>query len=533
MRQSSSRFIVPAAMVSVLAGGAAAQVEFEEPRYFAAGNSPIALAIGDFNEDGLSDIVAANESSKSVSLLLGFGGGAFDPPVPFDLGDKRPLYLLAADLSGDDHLDVALTTTDDRGIYFATVLLGDGTGGFDVPSNFGLMMCCAQDVDVADVNEDLQVDLIVAHAGHFVSILVGDGTGRFTPMGAFPVSGSPGPLLSGDVDRDGDVDLFIKSVDRCSLTVLYNDGAGDFSNRLDLADCGTAAATADLNEDGIPDLITFDSSSRAAIVFLADGNGWFTFAGDFPIGCCTSLALAPDLNSDGHADVVGVSNSFGAVFSVLVGDGDGWFRFAPQLFDAGRNVSDMAVRDVDQDGHSDIAFCYRDSNEVGIVHNRTFEAGESRRGNVNGGAGPVVDVLFVNGSPGIDPDRRVRINRILPFEIQILGVPSNEAGPVPFALYAWLGWPTVFTARETPYGGTCMSTPLSFGDPRPRVVFNNTMDPSLGLPTRLSTAAPIVVLSRPGGLRKNGTFFLQGFIEDAASPSGVFAVTNGIIVSSE
>src|SRR5262249_48670596 len=44
---------------------------------FVAGDHPVAMAVADLNEDGTSDIVVINDTSRDISVLLGHGDGAF------------------------------------------------------------------------------------------------------------------------------------------------------------------------------------------------------------------------------------------------------------------------------------------------------------------------------------------------------------------------------------------------------------------------------------------------------------------------
>src|SRR5260370_41807701 len=66
---------------------------FQTPARYAAGTSPVSLAVADFNGDGQLDLVVANAQSASVSIFLGAGDGPFRAIPPF-LVDTGPYSVV-------------------------------------------------------------------------------------------------------------------------------------------------------------------------------------------------------------------------------------------------------------------------------------------------------------------------------------------------------------------------------------------------------------------------------------------------------
>src|SRR5205807_1335189 len=76
---------------------------FQKARNLTVGALPISVAVGDFNGDGKLDLAVANQGSNDVSILLGHGDGTFalERRVP---GGHIASFMMAADLNGDGKL---------------------------------------------------------------------------------------------------------------------------------------------------------------------------------------------------------------------------------------------------------------------------------------------------------------------------------------------------------------------------------------------------------------------------------------------
>lgn len=157
-------------------------------------------------------------------------------------------------------------------------------------------------------------------------------------------------------------------------------------------------------------------------------------------------------------------------------------------------------------------------------------------GTVNAGAGPVADVLRVNGGAGDSKRREVTLAIGEPFTMTIDAPPAETVAP--YALYVWLGAPSAATPRPQPFGIGCtaMPTPLQRPDaPQPAVIFNNIgKRAQLGNPDYPSSPAPATVIDKADGIGRALAFTVQGFVIDHGSAgSKPASVTNGVIVRVE
>src|SRR5262249_56642272 len=89
--------------VSVLLGNG--DGAFQDPRSFPAGDNPYAVAVGEFNGDGIADLAVAN-AIFGVSVLLGDGDGTFQDGRSFTMGGS-PRSVAGAAFNGDAVADLA------------------------------------------------------------------------------------------------------------------------------------------------------------------------------------------------------------------------------------------------------------------------------------------------------------------------------------------------------------------------------------------------------------------------------------------
>jgi hypothetical protein len=99
---------------------------------FATGSYPDAVAVADLTGDGVSDLVTANYSGNSVSVLMGNGDGSFQAHQDYATGTS-PYAVAAVDVPGAGVPDLV---TANEGADTVSILhnRGDGTPSPHVPA---------------------------------------------------------------------------------------------------------------------------------------------------------------------------------------------------------------------------------------------------------------------------------------------------------------------------------------------------------------------------------------------------------------
>jgi len=225
------------------------------------------VAVADLDGDGHLDIAQPTYSHGNVGIWWGTGGGAFLPRVTAP-GCTYPIHLTVIDANEDRHPDLVV------GCYGGSsrVLINDGSRGFSATGTFaagGIYRAPA----AGDLNGDGHVDL--AFADFFfkeVQVYLGDGTGKFSaPTGLLqkPPAMSPYATAMGDFDGDGRVDVVVGDPSLKQLYFYSGTGDGHLQSPkvLSLPMAGNNVAAADIDGDGIDDLVSDDWDSGIDVLF--------------------------------------------------------------------------------------------------------------------------------------------------------------------------------------------------------------------------------------------------------------------------
>jgi hypothetical protein len=173
----------------------------------------------------------------------------------------------------------------------------------------------------------------------------------FAPPVHYGLGGRPADLATADVNGDGVPDM-VASAGR-EVDVLLGRGLGRFApaTSIPMEHRPGALVLTDFDGDGAVDVVMASGDGTVSIL-LGDGSGAFVLKGTFPAGVTTSDVAVGDLTADGVPDV---ATADGDGLSILAGDGAGGL-LSPLHLAVGDGCRRIVAGDLNFDGALDLAF---------------------------------------------------------------------------------------------------------------------------------------------------------------------------------
>jgi hypothetical protein len=347
----------------------------------------VAVAVGDFNNDGNPDLVVANENSNTVSVLLGTGNGTFRAAQTFAV-DQGPVALAVADFNGDGKPDIV---TANEGGYDVSLLVGNGDGTFQKAKNFSLPKIYKQpqlplSIAVGDFDGDGTPDPAVGavvpagqtsgstqYIEYSVNIFLSNGSGNFNKVRTVTLPGAVDNLPNdsiavGDFNGDGKLDVLTAYTSGgYVIELLLGQGDGNFQAPQNVGSTHrTSLTVSDFNGDGKLDFVASDAATNSVIVFLGNGDGTFQSGVYYSVGTHPYSVAVGDFNQDGKPDLVTANNGSNDV-SVVLNNGNGTFGAATN-YAAGTGPVAVAVGDFHHSGFpEDLVVADASANSVAVL----------------------------------------------------------------------------------------------------------------------------------------------------------------------
>lgn len=338
------------------------------------------LLTADVNGDGIPDLVIVStvedtgggELQSVLSVMLGNGDGTFQPRMksvlPYINHPGTSLWVAQGDFNHDGVIDLIVSNYGDSSL---TMLQGNGDGTFRALPPFTPGIWRRGDpnsldtgyyptaIAVGDYNRDGNLDLAVATGYGRVCVELGDGLGGFSASQVIRAGDWPSGIVTADLNGDGILDLAVTDTYLNEISILMGNGDGSFNAPQSFSTNGIplSLAAGDLDNDGLPDLVV--ANDLHALVFRNNGDSTFSLSGSYPQAERLTLA---DVNGDGKLDLVsevsGVNpnGDGGTLVSLLLNNGSGGFSSpVTYLFPTSGMTTNPVVSDLRGNGLGDIA----------------------------------------------------------------------------------------------------------------------------------------------------------------------------------
>ena len=373
------------------------------------------IELADLNGDGIPDQVTVDGDALTVNVAFGQPDGTFGPITPYVVGSSASQIVLA-DVNNDGWIDI--TAIDSAGV---TTLLNKGNGTFSTPETMtpGLQTSPLH-VTTADFNGDGRADLIVSGSQQtdqfgidfygVIEVYLANPDGTYTPAGVVSTGDyDVNSVTVADINGDGIPDVIATDSSMDSLLICLGTADGQLIQQAPDSEIDGAVAVADFNGDGKPDIFVASGPFGAEI---SDGNGDGTFQPPVPLPNAPGgyHVFVADVNGDGKPDLV----TDGLSVDVALGNGNDTFQPATHIISTAYPYSLQAkTADMNGDGIPDLIVANSQTpNDISIYLGngdgtfaapRTFFTGDTTSfdiGDVNGDGIPDVvtskDATFVS-----------------------------------------------------------------------------------------------------------------------------------------
>jgi hypothetical protein len=325
---------------ALIPAAALAAPSFVAQQTFATGTGPRAIAAADFNADGRADLVVANQGDDNVSVFLNTVDSAsatvtFATQQTFTAGNN-PVSVAVGDIDGDGKPDIVVANASGGTISVLrnTTAAGATTTTFAAQQTFPAGIY-PYSVAIGDLDGDGKPDVVVANVGDAtVSVLrnataAGSATVAFDTQQKYSVGREPAGVAIADFNGDGLPDVAVANILAYSISVYLNTSTAGSATasvaaaKSFLTGLGPASIiAADVDGDGRPDLVTANQADAAVNVLantMALGATTAAFAAKqaVTVGTGPNAVVAADVSGDGKFDLVAANNQVKTVSALV------------------------------------------------------------------------------------------------------------------------------------------------------------------------------------------------------------------------
>ncbi|KNC50974.1 fibronectin type III domain-containing protein [Thecamonas trahens ATCC 50062] len=326
-----------------------------------AANGAKSVVAADIDGDGDLDLASASSSDDKIAWYENTdGAGSFGPQQVVSTAADGAQSVIAADIDGDGDLDLASAShADDKIAWYENT---DGSGSFGPQQVVSTAADFGQSVIAADIDGDDDLDLASSSVlDNKISWYENTNqTAAFGPQQVVSTAAVyASSVIAADIDGDGDLDLASASAYDNKIAWYENtDGAGSFGPQQVVSTAANGARSviaADIDGDGDLDLASAYSNT---IAWYENTDGAGSFGPQQVVSTTTTLAVsvfAADIDGDGDMDLASASSSLDQIVWFENTDGAGTFGPQQVVSTAADGAASVIAADIDGDGDLDLA----------------------------------------------------------------------------------------------------------------------------------------------------------------------------------
>ncbi|CAF3314761.1 unnamed protein product [Rotaria socialis] len=296
-------------------------------------SSPVAMAVGDFNQDNSLDIAVANSGTDNVGIFLGIGDGTFTKQYTYSTSlNSNPSSIITGDLDNDNHLDLLVTNSGTGSIG---IFLGNGNGTFSQQTTFSINSEFRPTyIQFGNFDQDTQIDVVVVvdpiNDEIYIFLRYANKTFATTTIFDGTFQSFPCFVAVADFNEDNQSDIVIVNYETDEILLLSNyfilPSVRQTNYLVEQGSAPSSVIVYDFNNDSQPDLVTNNAAGDSLLILFGNDNGTYdvklsysTGIGSFPERLCIG-----DLNNDKRMDIV-IANYGSDSIGILIGENNGTF----------------------------------------------------------------------------------------------------------------------------------------------------------------------------------------------------------------
>ena len=317
----------------------------------------------DLDGDGDPDVIVCRSQAPTLVWYENLGGGAFGPYQPLPAQPHRALQALTLDLEGDGDLDIVAVLdfyTPSLGTWIQVYRFVNQGGGV-FPSGQSWFSPGGSNFFIAlgDLEGDGDLDIFAFYSSSgLVRVMPNLGGGAFG-LGQTLTNQASGArdLAAADLDGDGDAEVIVALYSKNEVAWFENPGAAPFGPKQVLnsqADGALGVDAADLDGDGLLEPLSSSTFGFDAEVHFYPNLGGGSFGPTQVItteGYPGGDVLGVDLDGDGDRDLL-ATEFYGA--SWYANDGSAAFGPRQVIQDQAVATKRVEVADMNGDGAPDV-----------------------------------------------------------------------------------------------------------------------------------------------------------------------------------